>query len=50
MEGQLGNPVFEADALRCTGAAGRRFGDAPGTALAIAALAAYVAASFVVIA
>lgn len=44
-DGQLGNPVFEADALRCTGAGGRKGGVAPGRALLVAALVAGVAAS-----
>lgn len=44
-DGLLGNPVFIADALRCTGAAGRKLGRAPGTARLVAALVACAAAS-----
>lgn len=46
-DGLTGNPVFEADALRCTGAAGRRFGSAPAAAVALAALVARAAVSLV---
>ena len=41
-DGQSGNPVFETDALRCTGGSGRRFGSPPAFAALVASLVSVV--------
>ena len=41
-DGQSGNPVFETDALRCTGGSGRRFGSSPAFAALVASLVSVV--------
>ena len=42
LDGQMGHPVFEQDALRCTGGSGRRYGAAPAFAAFVSSLVSVV--------